>query len=401
VALLRLSFAISLAAFGCASAPVPVQKMALDAEFLIRVNDEVRTVNADQLFAQARQELDDAAYQDCARNFDTLWQNLPGSEYEIASIYNAGLCHEQLANWELAAERYLRLLALQANSRDALDATFRLAECDANSSNWERVATHMQRLLEREDLRHLDKTEASYRLGMAQIALGQYDDAEQSFRASLKRNRLAGTARIANTHYFVSGAYYGIALAYHLRFSRIRFRLPEERMKEDLEVKRSLAKSAYSAYIDTVNQRNHFWGILSGYMVGKLFEDFYYDLLTAEVPPELEGEELRDYFLALREDFRPLLDEALIAYETTAKTSVRLGIENEWATASDERLQRLRQYMDDESALRQEEQAIAEWSRQVREIEESRAQSPNSELLVPPPPPPMPVAKAAAPAQSH
>ncbi len=372
--------------------------MVLDPTFVLGQGEEARIVGPRELFREANKALSEGSFNLCARYFDQLWQNLDAMEIVGPALYNAGLCHERMEAWSQATERYERLIALNPASRDGLDALFRLAEVSANAGQWPLVVTRMQEALLREDLRHLDVMEAHYRLGMAQLATGAFAEAETTFSEGLRRNRVAGSGRLPGGNYFVSGCHYGIALSYHLLFAEIRFRLPESAMQAAMRDKKQLARQANSHYVRTIHQKNHYWSILSGYMVGKLFEDFYYDIISAEIPRDLSEEEVDAYFSSLREELRPLLEQALAAYEKTSAVSERIGFRNDWVKVTDERMQRLRAYMDDEQEQRSEEERIREWNRQLRELDEAREAAPtHGTLLVEPPPPPMPVAKAAAP----
>jgi len=378
--------------------PVPESKLLMDIELIVKQGEDVHSMSPVELFKLASQQLKAQEYAQCARNFDLLWQNLEGTEYFVPSLYNAGLCRERLELWSDAAERYLHLIKVDDGTRDGLDARFRLAECDANLSNWSRVEENMTATLAREDTRHMDRTEGRYRLGMAQVALRKLTEADEAFKTAIKENRVAGTSKLPDKNYFVAGAAYGRALVYHLMFSDVKFRLPEEKMQEDMTTKKELAQQAYSYYIATIRHKNQYWSILSGYMVGKIFEDFYYDILASEIPRDLTDDEVKSYFYALREDLRPLLERALESYEKTSAVSTQIGLDNPWVRRTEERMNRLRTYLNDPTLFDAEETAIIEWNQKLAELDALRSTDPEHvELLVPLPALDLPVAKPAVP----
>lgn len=380
-----------------------------DTTILVREGageDEVVSFEASELFAQASAELKAEDYVACARHFDALWRALPDSEYFVPGVYNAGLCLERQERWEEAAERYLELIARQGDSRDGLDAYFRLAEVDANVSRWDRVVGHMRGLLARDDLRHLDRMEAHYRAGMALLAQRRLSEAESMFKDALRENLAADRARLPDGNYFMSGCTYGRALVYHFSAQDIAFRLPQDRMKTDMQTRIALGRQAYDLYVRTIRQRHPYWSLLSGYMVGKLFEDFYYAVLASEIPHDLNEDEMRGYMEGLREELDPLLDQALSAWEKTSAVSERIGFDNDWTKHAEERMTRLRTYRTDEATLRAEEEAILEWNRRMAEyrqvvppgtLEPVDAEGNPLPLAPEPPAPKMPLAPAAAP----
>src|SRR5690606_11689184 len=174
--LLFTIFVLALLSVACgprtSEMPDPeAETVVFDVELVVTRDGETTTMAPATLFKEASAQLQREEWENCARDFDILWRSLEGSDYYSASLYNAGLCWERQAVWDEAAERYLILIDDEGTTRDGLDAYFRLAEVDANDRRWDRVRAAMLQVLEREDLKHFDRLEARYRLGMAHIAL--------------------------------------------------------------------------------------------------------------------------------------------------------------------------------------------------------------------------------------
>jgi tetratricopeptide (TPR) repeat protein len=337
----------------------PIQ---MEVEIIFKDGDQDAMMSRSDLFEEAHDRLARQDYPGCARAFDALWHALPSTDtLTFPSLYNAGLCYENTLDWPLAADRFQQALPLATpQSRDHLDTLFRLSEALANLARWDDVIAHTQAALLLPDLQHIDRLEGIYRQGMARIGLGQNDAAEDAFKLCLRENQIIGQASLAEQHYIIAGCHYGKALAYHMTFSALQFTLPEEQMDRDVDTKRQLSRRAYDQYLRTMRTRNHYWGILSGYMIGKLFEDFYYDILTSELPPDLSGQALTDYFVMLREDARILIDEAIALYRKTSVVSEQIHARHEWVLRAEDRLRFLEGYYDDEPLLRSEEAQIAD-----------------------------------------
>lgn len=418
-----MTLAAVVVAAGCSARPAvenatedaqgPSEVVAFETSILVRErpasaasddeDDGVVAYGVGELFDLASAELKAEQYTACARHFDALWQAVPDEpSIAVPSLYNAGLCHERLERWPEAAERYLHLIELDGDSRDGLDAYFRLAEVDANQAHWSRVVENMERAITRDDARHLDRVEARYRAGMALVALRRLSEAETHFKEAIRENRDADRARLPDGNYFISGCTYGRALVYQFSAEQIAFRLPEERMKTDMAMRIELGRQAYDHYVRTIRYRNPYWSLLSGYMVGKLFEDFYYAVLASEIPHDLDDEATEAYLADLRSELDPLLDQALSAWEKTSAVAVRLGFDNEWVTRAEERMQRLRSYRTDDATRHAEEAAIIAWNKEMaayRELVPPGTIAPVDGPPLPPEPTPpaMPLARPAAP----
>ncbi|MFT5435049.1 MAG: hypothetical protein ACI9OJ_005766, partial [Myxococcota bacterium] len=125
-------------------------------------------------------------------------------------------------------------------------------------------------------------------------------------------------------------------------FASIRFRLPVETMKRDLTDKSSFFLKGQSAYLRCVRLQNQHWSVAAGYRLGKLYEDFYSDMMEAEVPSELDDEDKKVYYDELKKHVRPLVVRAIEIYERNLGMSDRLGTGGDWAKKTQASLDRMR-----------------------------------------------------------
>ena len=102
------------------------------------------------------------------------------------------------------------------------------------------------------------------------------------------------------------------------------------------------SSSKLNATFDALNVREAFWATAAGMKLGELYEQFYLDVLQAEIPKSMGSEEKSVYFAELRKQLQPLLKHSVSIYERNISMSVRLGTSNRWIDETEKRLQNLR-----------------------------------------------------------
>ena len=132
-------------------------------------------------------------------------------------------------------------------------------------------------------------------------------------------------------------------------------------MGNDLQEKAELFMAAQHNYIRALSYHHPKWSMAAGYMIGRLYEDFYKDILSAEIPDDLTQEHLTLYFEELRTQIRPLMVRAVQVYEKNLSLSERIGTsagENEWVAVTSQHLERLRMYLDDPATQQRAERFV-------------------------------------------
>ena len=81
--------------------------------------------------------------------------------------------------------------------------------------------------------------------------------------------------------------------------------------------------------------------------MGRLYEEFYDDLLGAEIPPELKPEDRETYLQELRRKARPLVAKAVATYERNLSLARVHGAREEWLGDLPVRIARLRRILEE------------------------------------------------------
>jgi TPR repeat protein len=139
----------------------------------------------------------------------------------------------------------------------------------------------------------------------------------------------------------------GMGEIYRGLFEAISFRLPMERMAQDLEDKSNLFLKAQSAYMRALRQRHPDWAPRAGYRLGALYERMYDDMVAADVPPELTPEQVEVYRATLRARVRPLIEQAIDIYDRNLMMARSLGADQAWLERSRAGLARLRRVLEE------------------------------------------------------
>lgn len=349
---------------GLADSNAPTEHLELDP-MLVTVGKDGKpgmSVNADEVFQKAYTAYAARRYEDALVHYGTIVEYFPESRFFIPSLFNSGLANEKLERWEQAAQSYQQIIDSAPEKSDAKDAYFRLASVYEKLARHAEIVELMTQVMLRPDIEHFDRIEAHARRSMALLETGDYVEAEDGFRTLLQLNREADISqRLNDGAEYVVQAQFGMGRALHLQVLKIALVLPTEKMGEDLETKANLFLRAQSAYIQALRVHHPQWSVAAGYMIGRLYEDFYLDILSAEIPDSLTQEQITLYFDELRKQLRPLMVRAIQVYEKNLSLSKRIakpGAMNEWADASDVHLQRLKSYLDDPFTQRRAERLV-------------------------------------------
>ena len=330
-----------------------------------------REVDMRALFSEAGDYLAADDLENALRLYDLILENVVDSDYERITLYNSALSLEGLGRYEEAGNRYARIIRGWAASTDAKDAHFRLAECYARLGQFDAVPALMERVLPMISLSVDERVEAHLRWGNALLELRRFEEAAGQYRDALRTNEDAmmrfnpeaghpddvplepGDALLAHSHF-------SLGRVYHELFSEVRLVLPEERLTRDLVDKTQLFEQAQEAYLDAVRTGNSYWAPAAGYMVGQLFEDYYYDVLATEVPADFNELEREVYFEELREFIEPAMERALAVYENNLAMSYRLGADNEWVDDTLASLERVHTYLRMQPAWEEEHRQVVD-----------------------------------------
>ena len=320
-------------------------------------------IDVKELFNLAYDAFSQRRYERAADHYGAVVKYFPESNYYLPALYNAGLSYEKLDRWDAAADSYRQILEGSPDTKDALDASFRLANAYDKSGRHTEVVDLMTEVLLGAEIAYFDRIEAYVRRGNALRELKQWTESEDDYRTVLQLNKSATPRdRLAAGSNLMVQTYFGLGRSFHAQVREIRLVLPTERMGDDLAEKARLFTSAQANYIEALRHHHPQWSVGAGFMIGKLYEDFYTDIFNAEIPDTLSDEAVALYFEELRKQIRPLMERAIDVYERNLSLSKRMGKDAQsdaWVSQTEMKLNRLRSFLEDPITQRRAEILVA------------------------------------------
>ena len=325
--------------------PIHIEAVEVDGEKRVEVLDP------ELLFEEAGQAFQASDYATASQKYGLIVTRFPDSRFADVSRYNGGLSLARIDRCGEAIVLFSQMIERVAGSRDAQDALFQVASCQEKTKDWAAAQATLDRLLKPEfpGISAVVRIEAHALRGLALQNQGELAHAERDYERSLsiyKKN--IGHDALHRSRY-VSMAQFQIAEIYRELFAAIRIRLPVERMEQDLEAKSNLFLKCQAGYLRTVRFQHPEYSVIAGYRLGQIFETFYEHLLSAEVPTELDEEEVAVYYEALKEKIRPLVKKAVDIFERNLRLGQRMGRGGEWMRKTEASLARLRELMRDDA----------------------------------------------------
>lgn len=120
----------------------------------------------------------------------------------------------------------------------------------------------------------------------------------------------------------------------------IKFRGTDKEMEEQVTRKAELLYDAKKMYIRAIKTHHPLWMSAALYRIGEMYEEFYYAVMEAPVPP-MKLDEKKEYVQMLEEKVSLVKEKAVWLYRKNLRLAEQLGIENEWIDKSKEALKRL------------------------------------------------------------
>ncbi|HET8732211.1 MAG TPA: tetratricopeptide repeat protein [Anaeromyxobacteraceae bacterium] len=318
-----------------AAAPVPAGAGPAQLEYepekveVSRTDLELAGKNDEELFAIGQAAFSAGDYARAANAFGRLADLFPASRREAAALYDAGLAHQRLEQWRLAAERF-RTLERKYEGPDALEAAFKLAECHYHLGELEAARGVLDGLARRPSLASGELVRALTQRGIVELELGRPEDAERSLRLAVSTWK-QGSESERLDDYYPSQAQFYLGEVYRGHFQAVRLdpsKDGEARLAQDLEDKASLLLSAQGHYLRAIRMGHPDWAVAAGYRIGELYDAFHAALVEAPLPPGLDEEETAAYRAELKRKVRVLVTKAIAIYEQTLAVAGRARVEN-------------------------------------------------------------------------
>lgn len=337
-----LALAALLAALqlgGCAGAqrrpPGPEEAAGAAVEFppeeprLAAAERELEGKNDEELLAIATAAGAAGDWTRAAAAFARLADVHPGSRHRAAAQLGAGLAFARLEEWRLALERF-RAVEREGSAADAVEAAFRIAECQYHLRELGDARATLDALARRADVGAGDRVRALSQRGIVELEEGRPDDAERSLRLALATFEAAGAAErldeepAARAQFYLGEVYGGWFRALPVDPADA----DAEALRRALERKAELLLSAQGHYLRTIRMGNDRWAVASGVRIAELYDGLRSQLLDAPLPPGLDEAQARAYREEVRREVRVLAAKAIAAYEQTLARAARTGVDD-------------------------------------------------------------------------
>jgi tetratricopeptide (TPR) repeat protein len=347
---------ISLVAAGCGggvragsrATPRNASQVAMDPVRIQAHRDgggelRLEAYDAESLFQAANRELSRNRCDRAVPLYDRIADEFPESRWVSASLYNGGLCLEELHQDAAAIQHYARLQTQIPDSPDVKDSLFRGGGCLERLERWPEVAGNFERVIARTDLSGDERMEALVRRATAVFHQGELDRTDALMREAILFYRHGSGADPIQTDYFMGQAQYFLGEVLRVRMEAVRFSPSESAMRIELERKSQFLLDAQAAYILAIRVTNPHWAAAAGFRIGVLFSTLYDHIMAAPVPPQLDAEQREIYFGELRRQIQPLVDKAMRVWTRTLEMGARTGLgRNEWVERAEREMTRLR-----------------------------------------------------------
>jgi tetratricopeptide (TPR) repeat protein len=261
--------------------------------------------------------------------FARLADLFPSSRHEAAALFNAGLAYERQDEWRLALERF-RTLERKYVGPDAIEASFRIAECQYHLRELADARATLDALARRKDLGAADRVRALAQRGIVELEHGRSEEAEKTLRLALGAYATASEDERLDDRFAAQAQFY-LGEVYREWFRALPLdpsRGNDAALEKDLERKAEMLLSAQGHYLRAIRMGNDRWAVASGYRIGELYDELRGRMLDAPLPPGLDEEHAQAYRAELRKRVRVLATKAITAYEQTLSRAARSGVDD-------------------------------------------------------------------------
>jgi tetratricopeptide (TPR) repeat protein len=347
-------------AVGCvgprAAGPAGAKPVELAFEAIQITGDlELEKLNDEELFAGGTAAFAAADHRRAARYFGRLADFHPHSRHRRPSLYNAGLAHERLKEWDQAYQRFSELSDPQRGTGDALDAAFRVAETLYHLERFADAAAVLGAISERSELPLSKRIEAQVQQGICLLEAGLSQPAEAALRKGLGW-WTAAPDKDELDDYFPAQAQFFLGEVYRLHYESVQLDPLKgvDQLAQDLESKAELLLSAQGHYLRAIRIGNGHWATAAGAQIGALYENLYEHMVSSPVPAELDREEGEVYRHELRKRIRILITKSINIYERTLEAAERIGAQNAFVARTKESLRKMKELLLADAALDEE-----------------------------------------------
>jgi tetratricopeptide (TPR) repeat protein len=305
---------------------------------------ELAQLNPSELLAKGRAAFGAQDYATAAKCFTRGADFYPDSPLHGALSYNAGLALLQQHEWAQALERFKVLAEPKAGQGDALDAAFQEAACLYFLDDYAEAAELLTVLSERRDIPESERLSAQVDLGVCQVELDLYSQAEHSLREAVRSYQHDQVAERMPEEVASKGEFF-LGEIYRIYFSAVKLDPATRSVEElgaDLEQKAEELLSAQGHYLRAIRIGTPHWATAAGYRIGSLYEDLYDAMVAAPIPGDLDTEQADLYREELTKRIRVLVTKAINIYDQTLAAANRIGEDNPFVAQTHESLEHMK-----------------------------------------------------------
>jgi TolA-binding protein len=307
---------------------------------------ELEKLNDEELFAGGTSAFAAGDFKQAARYFGRLVDFHPQSEHRRSALYNAGLAHQRLKEWEDAYHRFVELSDAEKGQDDALDATFRVAETQYHLERFDEAAALLAKVADRKDISVSRRLEARVQQGVCELEAGRTEQSEATLRKALNEYEALPDKDDVDD-YFPAQAHFFVGEIYRLHYEAVKLDPAKgsDKLAEELNYKAELLLSAQGHYLRSIRIGNGHWATASGAQIGAMYENLYDHMVNSPAPPELNAEEAQVYRQELRKKIRVLLTKSINIYERTLEAAERIGSQNAFVDRTRESLRKVKELL--------------------------------------------------------
>ena len=302
-------------------------------------------------FSQGRELMLAGKMEEAAAVFDKLVRIAPDKPITAPSLYNSGLCHEDLKDRATAITRYQDLVARYPDHGSARPALFRGMHLLAHEERWPDLVTTADAVLKLTDLSVLEKIDALGARAMGLVEQDRLADAERDVIAArdlIEDHRLGESGKPPTELVQVS---FALGEVRRLKSEKINFSPLPPNFGEVLEQRCQALLDAQAAFTDAMRGYDAHWSAMAGYRVGQLYQKLHAEVMT--IPPTAQSKTLKQKQLfeaTMRLRYRILLEKGLKMMEGTVKMAERTGESSGWVARARDAKKDLEQSLAEEKA---------------------------------------------------
>ncbi len=300
--------------------------------------------DAYSLFNKANHLFDDGRFEKAKNLYLKVANNYPTLDFAPLSLFNIGLCHEELINYPVALSSYDRLLREYPKSYEKIKLRFRYAYCHEKLKQWEKAVIYLLQIVNDPKVNPAEQIQAKARIAMATFHSGDEIRAKAMLREAMEKYEELRNRRITVDSYFFAKTCFTLGEFYFNRFREVRIKGEEKEMEVLLESKATMFTLARAQYIKAIKIHEPEIVFSSLFRIGQGYEIFYFSLISAPTPKELESDQKEEYLDKLKVRIAPVLRKSKSAYRRNIKLGADLRMDSLWLDRSKRRLEYLQKW---------------------------------------------------------